>query len=127
MRATVLILALLIVGIVWWVYTALEPPKPSVVVVKPANATTQPQIQPQPQLQPQQPLTYCNATLFKTPHTTICGRIISVALDPNGYYNIVADRFTVSGDFIFMSPPQCPVSTKGGYLAVPCTASIVTR
>ncbi len=125
MRAVVLILALLIVGIAWWVYTAQTPPKPSVVVVRPANATPQPQPQLQPQLQ--QPSTYCNATLFKTPSTTLCGRIISVALDPSGFYNIVADRFTISGDFMFTSPPQCPVSTRGGYLVVPCMASIVTR
>ncbi len=123
MRAVVLILVLLIVGIAWWLYTAQTQPKPAVVVVRPANATTQPQLQPQLQ----QTAMYCNATLFRTPYTTLCGRIISVALDPSGYYNIVAERFTISGDFIFTTPPQCPVSTKGGYLVVPCMASIVTR
>ncbi len=124
MRAVVLILALLIVGFAWWAYTSQTQPKPSVVVVRPVNATPAPQPQPTPQLQPSM---YCNATLFKTPYTTLCGRIISVAIDPNGYYNIVAERFTVSGEFMFTSPPQCTISTRGGYVVVPCMASIVTR
>lgn len=120
--ALILLAALLIYSI----YMAYSQPRAPVVVVKPkhAQSETQTPAPPPPQPQPAPASATCNAIYLKIGNTQLCGTITSLFYTTTGY-QIAMKGGWISGQFIIVTPPTCPISTTGNTVHVPCDVEVL--
>lgn len=120
MRIVGVLIVLVVVVLVW--YMALsQPPKPNVVVVKPANQTPAP-VTPPGGAPPAGVPGACQAVYMRLGQTELCGDIITVSKYTDRVY-IYAQNVWISGPYT-ISASACPVSVEGGRYVYRCAVEI---
>jgi len=132
-RLGILITAMLVLTVIYFLATVVfKPSQPQVVVVKPSGAQNNPQnpqAREEPRSPPQMPVgeppPCVKHVYLKVGSVSLCADMIHSMVKTDGHIQVDFQGGIIHGIFMFASAPTCVVTTTPQGVHIPCRAQVL--